>query len=204
MTDCYSVSNLKLLRLPFSFRGRRRSLLRAISTAPSFGGGPRTGAALKYVKQTLFSGRSRKKKVLFVITHDRSYDNVAVPAATLRRAGVQIIAIGAGKAPSTMQLRQMAGKKTGAMFTSSFRTLLSIAKIVEQKACAGEIRTCEKTLLDSLAGYYFAKSRIKYLTASNFSKVTHIIVLLSFTRFIYSNCIESDDELTAFKHLNCI
>lgn len=204
MTDCYSVSNLKLLRLPFSFRGRRRSLLRAISTAPSFGGGPRTGAALKYVKQILFSGRSRKKKVLFVITHDRSYDNVAVPAATLRRAGVQIIAIGAGKAPSTMQLREMAGKKTGAMFTSSFRTLLSIAKIVEQKACAGEIRTCEKTLLDSLTGYYFAKSRIKYLTASNFSKVTHIIVLLSFTRFIYSNCIESDDELTAFKHLNCI
>ena len=149
-TDCYSVSNLKLLRLPFSFRGRRRSLLRAIGTAPSFSGGPRTGAALKYVKQTLFSGRSRKKKVLFVITHDRSYDNVAIPAATLRRAGVQIIPIGAGKAPSTAQLRQMAGKRTGAMYTSSFRTLLSIAKIVEQKACAGEIHTCEQQMFEHL------------------------------------------------------
>jgi len=156
MTDRHSVLNFKLFLLPFSFRGRRRSLLRAIGATPSFGGGPRTGAALKYVKQTLFSGRSRKRKVLFVITHDRSYDNVAIPAATLRRAGIEIISIGAGKAPSTSQLRQMAGKRTGAMFTSSFRTLLSIAKIVEQKACKGEIFTCEQQILDSLAGHCFA------------------------------------------------
>jgi len=144
MTDCYSVLNFKLFLLLFSFRGRRRSLLRAIGTTPSFGGGPRTGAALKYVKQTLFSGRSRKRKVLFVITHDRSYDKVAIPAAILRRAGVEIVPIGAGKAPSTSQLRQMTGKRTGAMFTSSFRTLLSIAKIVEQKACKGKIYSTEQ------------------------------------------------------------
>lgn len=146
MTDCHSVSNFKLVPLPFSFRGRRRSLLRAIGTAPSFGGGPRTGAALKYIKRTLFSGRSRTRKVLFVITHDRSYDNVAIPAATLRRAKIEIITIGTGKAPSTTQLRQMAGKRTGAMFTSSFRTLLSIANIVKQKACAGETHTREQPI----------------------------------------------------------
>lgn len=150
---CHSVLTFKLFLLSFSFRGRRRSLLRAIGTTPSFGGGPRTGAALKYVKQTLFSGRSRKRKVLFVITHDRSYDNVAIPAAILRRAGVEIISIGAGKAPSTSQLRQMAGKRTGAMFTSSFRTLLSIAKIVEQKACVGEIYNCELQSLASSVAY---------------------------------------------------
>lgn len=127
--------------LLFSFKGRRRSLLRAIGSAPSFGGGPRTGAALKYVKRALFSGRSRRRKVLIVITKERSYDKVTIPAATLRRAGVEIITIGTGRAANTAQLRQMAGKRTGAMFTSSFRTLFSIAKVVKQKACTGKKTT---------------------------------------------------------------
>ena len=91
-----------------------------------------------------------------MITHDRSYDNVAIPAAILRRAGIEIIPIGAGRAPSTLQLRQMAGKRAGAMFTSSFRTLLSIAKIVEQKACAGEIYNCQQRNLDFSAAYQSA------------------------------------------------
>lgn len=125
--------------IPFSFRGRRRSLLSAISSAPFFRGGPRTGAALMYVKSNLFSGRSRGRKVIFVITHDRSYDNVALPAASLRRAGVEVISIGTGRAPSIGQLRQMAGKRTGAVFTSSYRTLMSIAKAVQRKACAGNM-----------------------------------------------------------------
>lgn len=75
--------------------------------------------------------------MLFVITHDRSYDNVAVPAATMRRAGVEVITIGTGRAPSLGQLRQMAGKRPGAVFTSSYRTLMSIAKAVQKKACTG-------------------------------------------------------------------
>lgn len=112
--------------------------MRAIGSAPSFGGGPRTGKALKYVKRALFSGRSRKRKILVVITKERSYDKVAIPAAALRRKGVEIITIGTGKSANTAQLRQMAGKRPGAMFTSSFRTLFSIAKVVKQKIAKGK------------------------------------------------------------------
>lgn len=126
----------------FSYRGRRKSLLRAISSTPFFRGGPRTGAALKYVKKALFRSSSRRRrKVLFVITHGKSYDNVAIPAAILRRAGVEIIIIGVGRAVNFAQLRQMAGKRRGAVFISSFRTLLPMAKAVEFKACRGEDRT---------------------------------------------------------------
>ena len=122
-----------------SYTGRKRSLLRAISSAPFFRGAPRTGAALKYVKRTLFRRRSRRRRrLLFVITHEKSYDNVAIPAAILRRAGVEIIAIGTGRAASIAQLRHMVGKRRGAVFTSSYRTLLSIAKAVQLKACIGK------------------------------------------------------------------
>lgn len=122
-----------------SYSGRKRRLLRAISSAPFFRGGPRTGAALKYVKRTLFRSRSRgRRQILCVITHGKSYDSVAIPAAKLRRAGVEIIGVGAGQAVNVAQLRQMVGKRHGAVFTSSFRTLLSIAKAVEMKACRGK------------------------------------------------------------------
>lgn len=114
-------------------------MLSAISSAPFFKGGPRTGAALMYVKSNLFSGRSRGRKVLFVITHDRSYDNVVFPAASLRRVGVEVITIGTGRAANIGQLRQMAGKRPGAVFTSSYRTLMSIAKAVKRKACTGNM-----------------------------------------------------------------
>ena len=123
----------------YSYSGRRRSLLRAISSAPFFRGGPRTGAALKYVKRALFKNRSRRRKrVLFVITHGKSFDNVAIPSAILRRGGVQLISIGVGKAVSVTQLRQMVGKRRGAVFTSSFRTLLSIAQPAQIAACRGK------------------------------------------------------------------
>lgn len=113
--------------------------MRAISSAPFFKGGPRTGAALKYVKRALFKNRSRRRKrVLFVITHGKSFDNVAIPSAILRRGGLQIISIGVGKAVSVTQLRQMVGKRRGAVFTSSFRTLLSIAQPVQIAACRGK------------------------------------------------------------------
>ena len=123
----------------FSYIGRNKSLLRAISSTPFFRGGPFTGAALKYVKKTLFTSLlNGKRKVLFVITHGKSNDDVAIPAATLRRAGVAIISIGVGRAANYAQLKQMAGKRTGAVFTSSFRTLLSIAGSIALKACRGE------------------------------------------------------------------
>ena len=145
--------------------------MRAIGSAPSFGGGPRTGAALKYVKRALFSGRSRRRKVLIVITKERSYDKVAIPAATLRRAGVEIITIGTGRGTNTAQLRQMAGKRTGAMFTSSFRTLFSIAKVVKQKACTGEKTTNQNEFqaLHKIMCYINLK-------AFNFSEVACVVL----------------------------
>lgn len=111
----------------------------AISSSPFFRGGPRTGAALKYVKRTLFGSLLKgRKKVLFVITHGKSNDDVSVPAAALRKTGAKIISIGVGRAANFAQLKRMAGKQSGAVFTSRFRTLLSIAGPIALKACRGK------------------------------------------------------------------
>lgn len=114
--------------------------MRAISGTPFFRGRPRTGAALKYVKRTLFGSLLKgRKKLLFVVTHGKSNDDVSVPAASLRKAGAKIISIGVGRAANFAQLKKMVGKQSGAVFTSSFRTLLSIAGPIALKACRGKI-----------------------------------------------------------------
>ena len=100
-------------------------------------GGTRTGSALRLARQRLFARRSKnRKQVLIVMTDGRSHDRVTGPSKALRRRGVEIYSLGVGRHYNLRQLRKMASSRRH-VFTSGFRNLRSIVRIIKTKACAG-------------------------------------------------------------------
>ena len=100
-------------------------------------GGTKTGKALWDVLRYLFRGRSKRKRVLVVLTDGRSQDHVLKPSRALKRANVEIFAVGVGRGYSVTQLNQIATDR-GHVFTADFRNLNSIIKTIKKKACKGE------------------------------------------------------------------
>ena len=117
--------------------GRKSSVLRAIGRALYPRGGTYTGRALSYTKRALFA-RSRRRKVLIVVTDGRSFDKVLAPAVSLRKSGVDIISIGVGRGYAVSQLRQISGNNRR-VFTAGFRSMGTLARLIKNKACKGEV-----------------------------------------------------------------
>lgn len=88
-------------------------LLDFIKILPYHGGGTKTGAALDFARQTVFTKKngsrkdSRVQQVAVVITDGKSQDNVSRAAADLRRAGVTVYALGVKDADKD-ELRELA------------------------------------------------------------------------------------------------
>ena len=101
-------------------------------------GGTRTGKALWDVRNFLFRGRTKKKRVLAVITDGRSQDHVLKAAGALKRANVEIFAIGVGRGYSITQLNQIATDRSH-VFTVDFRNLNSIINGIKKKTCRGRV-----------------------------------------------------------------
>ena len=95
-------------------------------------GGTRTVKALWDVLNFLFLGKTKKKRVLAVITDGRSQDHVLKAADALKRVNVEIFAIGVGRGYSITQLNQIAIDLSH-VFTIHFRNLNSIIKGIKKK-----------------------------------------------------------------------
>ena len=139
-------------RLVLGFR-KSRDAGRAISTIDKIrypGGGTRTGAALRLARGRLFARRrSNRKRVLIVLTDGRSQDGVSRPSSALRRQGVELFAIGVGRRYNVRQLRTIASSRRH-VFSSGFRNLRSIARIIKTKACRGGCACCTKSSQDAI------------------------------------------------------
>ena len=124
----------------FNTYSRRRDILRAIDKIKYPSGGTKTGLAMSYAQRTLFrSRRSRRKQVMIVMTDGRSQDVVSGPARALKRRRIEIFAVGIGRHYNIRQLFQIASSRRH-VYTSGFRNLASIVRVIKKKACSGKIQ----------------------------------------------------------------
>jgi collagen type VI alpha len=128
-------------RRMFGFNKYRtmRQVLRAIGRIRYPRGGTKIGRALNYVRRYIF-GRSRRTKVLIVMTDGKSYDKVTGPAAILKRMGVKIFAFGIGRHYKMSQLIHVASSRRH-VFTASFRTMSTVVRAIKRRACTGRYFT---------------------------------------------------------------
>lgn len=131
------VYNTRAFRA-FSFgqKPTLRSVLYSLGRIPYIKGGTKTGLAINTAHKFFFRGRSTRSRVAIVLTDGKSQDDVSRPARNLRKAGVRIIAVGTGTRFSVTQLRQIAtGRRS--VFTSNFKSMLNIVRLIKRKACYG-------------------------------------------------------------------
>lgn len=122
----------------FNRYGNKHKVLRAVGRIRYPRGGTKTGRALRYAHKYLF-GRSKRRKVLVIMTDGRSHDNVNRPARNLRLGGIEILSLGIGRKYNRRQLKMMASS-TRNVYTAGFRNLASVVRVIKKKACgnAGE------------------------------------------------------------------
>ncbi|MGH0126136.1 UNVERIFIED_CONTAM: hypothetical protein FKN15_073536 [Acipenser sinensis] len=121
---------------------QKADILQYIKTLPYRGGGTNTGAAINFLKNNVFtkSAGSRMtqgvQQIAVVITDGVSQDNVSSPAASLRRAGVKIFAVGIQNASPT-ELKQIASHPSRAyVYTvGSYLKLSSLEGTLQKLIC---------------------------------------------------------------------
>ncbi|XP_051812864.1 collagen alpha-6(VI) chain-like isoform X1 [Acanthochromis polyacanthus] len=118
----------------------KTDILQLINFMPYSGGGTNTGAALDFTLKNIFNEKrgSRKgvQKVAVVVTDGKSQDSVVVPAATLRRAGVTVYAVGI-KDANEAELREMATSPSEkhVFIVDSFTQLKSLEQTLQKSLC---------------------------------------------------------------------
>lgn len=112
-----------------------RSLNRAIKSLRYTRGSRKTGKALKLVVEGLFR-RSRKKRVLILVTNGQSYDSVKIPSFQIHQAGIEVFAVGVGTRVRNSELSTIATNARH-IYMVNIKTLKGIAKSIVRKACRG-------------------------------------------------------------------
>lgn len=120
----------------------KSDILNYIKIIPYRGGGTSTGAALKFVKDNIFTKTrgSRKavgvKQIAVVITDGKSQDDVTAPAAELRRSGVTVYALGVKNA-SVEELKKIGSypERQFVFNVDSFQMLTSLEKSLRKSLC---------------------------------------------------------------------
>ena len=94
------------------------------------------GKALAYTRRYLFSGRRRRnrKRILIMLTDGISQDRVTRQALLLKARGVEVFAVGIGKALKRRQLLQIASDRQHVSVVS-FRGLKTLSKAIRTKIC---------------------------------------------------------------------
>ena len=112
-----------------------RNLNRAIKRLRYTRGSRKTGKALRIVVGGLFR-RSRKKRVLILVTNGQSYDNVKIPSFQIHQAGIEVFAVGVGTRVRNSELSTIATDPRH-IYMVNFKTLNGIARSIVRKACRG-------------------------------------------------------------------
>ena len=94
------------------------------------------GKALAYTRRYLFSGsrRRNRKRILIMLTDGISQDRVGRQASLLKARGVEVFAVGIGRALKRRQLLQIA-KDSRHVSVVSFRGLATLSKAIRSKIC---------------------------------------------------------------------
>lgn len=125
----------------------KQNLLNFIQILPYVGGGTKTGAALNFTLQSVFTKESGSRtntgvqQVAVVITDGESQDSVREAAASLRRSGVIVYSVGVDKANET-ELIQIASHppKEHVFIVKSFAELTPLKVKLQKVLCYNIIR----------------------------------------------------------------
>uniref|UniRef100_I3JDF0 Collagen type VI alpha 6 chain n=1 Tax=Oreochromis niloticus TaxID=8128 RepID=I3JDF0_ORENI len=154
--------------------GDKEDILKFISFLPYRQGGTKTGAALHFTLENIFTKEkgSRKDvpKVAVVITDGESQDNVKEPAIALRRAGVTVFAVGIKKANKTELLEMASYPKSKFVFTvDSFVKLKPLKETLQATLCNTiiQIGVQDKESDFSLRNVNFCSSIIDAMLCAN-------------------------------------
>lgn len=105
-------------------------------------GKTKTGKAISYTEQALFSHTSTtRKQELIVITDGKSTDNVHRPAEHLKQKGVEVMSVGVGHSYSKHQLEEIS-TTTEEVFTVEFSGLQHIISKMLNHACKPGMLPC--------------------------------------------------------------
>ncbi|KAA0703512.1 Collagen alpha-6(VI) chain [Triplophysa tibetana] len=122
--------------------GNKIDILNYIKILPYRGGGTKTGAALTFAKDNLFTPTRGSRKALgfeqiaIIITDGKSQDVVNDAAAKLRRSGVTVFAVGVKNASSEELLKIASYPQKQFMFNvESFQMLTSLEKSLSKTLC---------------------------------------------------------------------
>ncbi|XP_044535330.1 collagen alpha-4(VI) chain-like [Gracilinanus agilis] len=118
-------------------------ILSHLNKLPFIGGKTKTGAALDFLRNTVFTqqkgSRSRQgvQQLAVVITEGYSQDEVGRPASLLRRAGVTVFAVGTLKASGSRDLNRIASHppRKHAIYLESFLQLSGIREKIKKRVC---------------------------------------------------------------------
>ena len=116
-------------------------MLRAVRKISFPRGRSYTGRALRFAWRYLYAGTRRsfaRSKVLVVFTGGRSYDSVRRPAKMLRRAGVEIFAVGISQKRSSRYLSSMAYDRYHVYNAGSRVGLRTVVEKLVAKICAAK------------------------------------------------------------------
>ncbi|XP_040290157.1 collagen alpha-6(VI) chain-like isoform X1 [Bufo bufo] len=131
---------------PLNRYSQKDDLQAAISGIQQMQQGTMTGAALQDALPYFSAekgGRPNIKQYLIIITDGESQDEVAQPAAAIRKYGVDIYAIGVLNANNT-QLQEIAGQQDRVYFEDNFDALLFLNNIIIFEICNPK-DPCKKT-----------------------------------------------------------
>ncbi|KAG9476083.1 hypothetical protein GDO78_002913 [Eleutherodactylus coqui] len=125
------------VEFPLNRYMQKDELLAAISSIRQMQQGTMTGVALENTLPYFTAangGRPNTKQYLIIITDGEAQDEVAQPAAAIRKHGVEIYAIGVMDANNT-QLLEIAGQEDRVYFEDSFDTIAFLHKIIIFQIC---------------------------------------------------------------------
>uniref|UniRef100_A0A3B5AQI3 Collagen alpha-6(VI) chain-like n=1 Tax=Stegastes partitus TaxID=144197 RepID=A0A3B5AQI3_9TELE len=121
----------------------KAEILQFVNIMPYNGGGTNTGAALTFTLDNLFKQGSRKgvQKVAVVITDGQSQDDVSIPAANLRRAGVTVYAVGIKDAVEAELIEMATDPPSRHVFTvENFHKLKPLQLSLQRSLCTNIIQ----------------------------------------------------------------
>ena len=118
-----------------------KDLRRMVKKMTYMGGNTATGAALTYTLKNIFTrngARDTAKQVAIIVTDGESLqDKVTEPARKMRKAGVEIFAIGVGSSYNRAELEDMATNPDSehVFHVDNFDTILDIEREILRDVC---------------------------------------------------------------------
>ncbi|XP_053316567.1 collagen alpha-1(XXI) chain [Spea bombifrons] len=131
-------SDYPVLEIPLGRHDSSQSLLEKMQSIQYLGGNTRTGNAIQFAVDNLFSRSLRPlTKIAIVLTDGKSQDEVNDAAEEARRNQITLFAIGVGSEIEESELRAIANKpsSTYVFYVEDYIAISRIREVIKQKLC---------------------------------------------------------------------